>query len=76
MLNDLQKSPSGKIQATAEQQLGFLVRDVHPLLVAVTDGYTYDPGDSDLDDEQPINVRITLGDYRRANHLMYELRKA
>ncbi len=33
---------------------------------AVVDGFTYDPGHSDLDDEQSISVRMTLGDYRRA----------
>jgi hypothetical protein len=33
---------------------------------AIIKGYNYDPGDSDLDNEQPISVRMTLGDYRRA----------
>lgn len=28
-------------------------------------GFDYNPGHSDLDDEQPISLRITLGDYRR-----------
>jgi len=60
---------------TADQQLGFLVRDVMPVLVAVAGGYNYDPGSSDLDDEQPIHVRITLGDYRRASRLKYELER-
>lgn len=63
------------MKATPEQQLHFLVRDVLPVLVAVTNGYTYDPGPSDLDDEQPINVRVTLGDYRRASRLKYELER-
>lgn len=34
-------------------------------LLAVVNGYDYNPGCSDLDDEQPIHVRMTLGDYRR-----------
>jgi hypothetical protein len=63
------------IKATPEQQLGFLSRDVLPLLDAVHAGYDYDPGSSDLDDEQPIHVRMTLGDYRRASRLRHELRK-
>lgn len=33
---------------------------------AIRHGFTPDPGHSDLDDEQPINVSITLGDYRTA----------
>ena len=37
---------------------------------AVVAGYRYDPGDSDLDDEQPINVHITLGEYRRLRRLL------
>jgi len=33
---------------------------------AVINGYDYTPGDSDLDDEQPIYISMTLGDYRKA----------
>ena len=61
------------MKATTEQQLGLLERNIFPLLKAIRSGYTYDPGSSDLDDEQPIIVRVTLGDYRRANRLYYEL---
>ena len=42
------------------------------ILKAVFNGYTYDPGDSDLDDEQPISVSITLGDYRKVTRLLKE----
>jgi hypothetical protein len=63
------------MKATAEQQLGFLSRDVYPVLKAVRAGYDYNPGDSDLDDEQPIYVRMTLGNYRRANRLAFELER-
>lgn len=62
--------------ATPDQQLHFLIRDVLPVLRAVADGYTYDPGSSDLDDEQPITVRMSLGDYRRASRLKYELERS
>jgi len=34
------------------------------------DGFTYDPGHSDLDNEQPIHVRVTLGAWRRLNGLL------
>ncbi len=34
-------------------------------------GFTYDPGHSDLDDEQPISVRMTLGDWLKMNMLKY-----
>jgi hypothetical protein len=50
------------------------LRDILPLLEAVTKGYTYDPGSSDLDDEQPIHVSMTLGEYRRAVRMLYELK--
>lgn len=33
-------------------------------------GYTPDPGTSDLYNEQPIYLRITLGDYRRMGHII------
>ena len=64
------------MKATPEQQLHFLMGDVLPLLRAVDQGYTYDPGSSDLDDEQPIHVRMTLGDYRRALRIKHELERA
>ena len=40
---------------------------------AVDKGFDYDPGHSDLDDEQPIHVRMTLGRYREAHRLINEL---
>jgi hypothetical protein len=61
------------VRATPDQQLWFLIRDVLPVLVAVASGYDYDPGSSDLDDEQTIHVRMTLGDYRRASRLKSEM---
>ena len=60
-------------KATMSTATGFLSKDVLPLLQAVSKGYAYDPGDSDLDDEQPIWVRLTLGDYRRADRLRHEV---
>lgn len=53
--------------------MNVFTRDLPALLKAVTNGYTYDPGSSDLDDEQPIYVRMTLGDYRKARRLQYEI---
>ena len=58
----------------AKTQLGFLVRDITPLVRAVRDGFTTDRGTSDLDDEQPIHVCIPLGEYRRAVRLLEEAR--
>jgi hypothetical protein len=37
----------------------------------IREGYDYDPGSSDLDDEQPIHVRMTLGDYRKARRVVH-----
>jgi hypothetical protein len=39
---------------------------------AIRDAFHYDPGHSDLDDEQPIHIHVTLGDWRRLNHALYE----
>lgn len=39
------------------------------LIRAVVAGMEYDPGHSDLNDEQPVWVRLTLGDYRLACQL-------
>ena len=64
------------MKATDKQQLSYLISNVSPILIAVCDGYDYDPGDSDLDDEQPITVRMTLGEYRRARNLNFELDKS
>ena len=64
------------MKVTPEQQLHFLERDVTPLVRAVVNGMDYDPGHSDLDDEQPIHVFIPLGEYRRARRLLYELEKS
>lgn len=43
-----------------------LMAGARELAQAVVDGFTYDPGTSDLDNEQPITVRMTLGQYRKA----------
>jgi hypothetical protein len=63
------------MKVTAKQNLGFLERDIYPLVDAVVKGFTYYPDHSDLDDEQPIHVSISLGDYRRAMRLKHELEK-
>ncbi len=39
------------------------------LIAAVVAGMDYNPGHSDLDDAQPVHVRMTLGDYRLALRL-------
>lgn len=39
-------------------------------LKLIVSGFEYDPGQSDLDDEQPIHVRMTLGDYRSARRAL------
>lgn len=35
-------------------------------------GFNHDPGQCDLDNEQPINVRVTLGDYRKLIRILNE----
>ena len=63
------------IKFTLEQQYENLIRNVDPIVREIKDGYDYDPGSSDLDNEQPISVRMTLGEYRNACHLFHEFRK-
>lgn len=60
---------------TPEQQLRFLSRNVVDILAPVLAGFIPDPGTSDLYDEQPIWVSMTLGDYRRASRLSYEVKR-
>lgn len=36
------------------------------------DAFTYDPGHSDLDDEQPISISVTLGDWRKLDIALSE----
>ena len=48
------------------------LRDAVTMAKAVVAGFDYDPGHSDLDNEQPITVRMTLGDYRRARWIALE----
>lgn len=36
------------------------------------DAFKYNPGHSDLDREQPINITVTLGDWRDLNYLLRE----
>lgn len=63
------------IKFTTEQQLNNLARNIKPILEAIEKGYHTDPRTSDLDDEQSIYVSISLGDYRKASSLLYEIRK-
>ena len=35
----------------------------------ILSGFDDNPGVSDLDDEQPITVRMTLGDYRKVRNM-------
>lgn len=56
-------------QETAQEFTAWQTKAIFKLVFAVCKGFTYDPGHSDLDDEQPIHVQMTLGDYRRAVQL-------
>ena len=39
------------------------------------DAFHYNPGHSDLDREQPIHVRVTLGDWRDLNFILRQLER-
>lgn len=38
---------------------------LHDAAKKIRDAFTYDPGHSDLDNEQPISIHCTLGDWRK-----------
>lgn len=46
------------------------LRQLNPLLRKIATASTCDPGETDLDDEQPVGLSITLGDVRRARRLL------
>jgi hypothetical protein len=50
--------------------------DMLGMLKLVKSGYDYNPGSSDLDDEQPISVSMTLGDYRKIVRLIYRAERS
>lgn len=43
---------------------------LYELLKRVAEGSIQDPGESDLDDEQPVYVELTLGEVRLARQLI------
>lgn len=51
------------VRQAIEQAVSALTEAAKPF----RDAFNYDPGHSDLDNEQPIHVRVTLGDWRRLN---------
>ena len=56
-------------------ELHWRVKSLEEALADVVSRFEDHPGISDLDDEQPITVRMSLGEYRRATRLYYELIK-
>jgi hypothetical protein len=49
-----------------------IIAELRKLLAEAVDGFAYDPGHSDLDNQQPIHVRATLGWYRRAHRALHD----
>lgn len=62
------------IRAQANARLIAAAPEQNEMLTKVLAGFIPDPGTSDLDDEQPINVSMTLGDYRRIQRLMWKVK--
>lgn len=56
-------------EAKANARLFATSRILLEVLKLCAAGFTPYPGTSDLDNEQPIWLRITLGDYRRMGHI-------
>ena len=59
-----------EVTGVDRQELARYALDLEQAAGSVIAGFTYDPGTSDLDDEQPIVVRMTLGEYRRLRALL------
>lgn len=63
---------AGKVHISAGE-----FEKIRAALLAVkpfVDGFTYNPGHSDLDNEQPIHITVTLGDWRKLNWALSGLR--
>ena len=58
--------------AEEEKRLRSISNNLFAVARAVAYGFTSDPGTSDLDDEQTIDVRMTLGEWRKARRLVTE----
>lgn len=43
------------------------VSDLIKAATAIRDAFNYNPGHSDLYNEQPIHISVTLGEWRRLN---------
>jgi hypothetical protein len=48
-------------------------KDLLTVARRIRDAFNYNPGHSDLDREQPIHIRVTLGDWRDLNYLVTAL---
>lgn len=46
------------------------VADLKHAAAKFRDAFDYNPGHSDLDNEQPITITVTLGDWRKLNWLL------
>ncbi len=66
-----------KAKATREFQARIIAQyeTMRKLVEAVVEGFSPDPGTSDLDDEQRIVVRMNLGLYRDAQALQWDFNK-
>ena len=51
-------------------ELATAIADLSEAAAKFRDAFDYDPGQSDLDDSQPITIFVTLGDWRRLNRLL------
>ena len=47
--------------------------DLIPVATRIRDAFKYDPGHSDLDNEQPIHITVTLGDWRELDYWLNKL---
>ena len=57
---------------TTEKQLD----DLETAAKRIRDAFNYNPGHSDLDDEQPVHISVRLGDWRNLNYALNKIQRS
>lgn len=52
------------------------MRDLVKVATKIRDAFTYDPGHSDLDNEQPIHICVPLGTWRQLSFILSQIERA
>ena len=52
------------------------MKDLISIATEICNAFKYDPGHSDLDNEQPIHITIPLGTWRSLNFVLGQIERA